>query len=117
MESSGKENSAVHVIKEASGLQKVYRLLNETDCTLGRAVISETAEHTRLHEIYIKPDCRGKGYGSILIQAIIREGRSKLITLCTGFTNVSFFKRHEFQVTGASDSLAFMSWKASDSGR
>ena len=102
----------MQIVKQACGRQTLYRLLNEADCVLGRAVTSETTEKTRLHEIYIKPDYRGKGYGSILVQAIIGGDKAKLITLCTGLTNISFFKRHEFEVTGTSDSLFFMSRKA-----
>jgi ribosomal protein S18 acetylase RimI-like enzyme len=78
---------------------------------LGRAVTCETAEEVRLHEIYVKPEHRGKGYGNALMQAILNGDKTKLITLCTGFTNIQFFKRHNFEVTATRDSLVFMSRK------
>jgi len=101
----------MQIVKEPRGHQTLYQLVDKLDCILGRAITSETAEEVRLHEIYVKPEHRGKGYGSTLMQAILNRDKTKLITLCTGFTNIPFFKRHNFEVTGNSDSLVFMSRK------
>jgi GNAT superfamily N-acetyltransferase len=101
----------MQIVKEPRGHQTLYRLIDKLDYMLGRAVTSETAEEVRLHEIYVKPEHRGKGYGNALMQAILNRDKTKLITLCTGFTNIPFFKRHNFEVTETSDSLVFMSRK------
>jgi len=101
----------MQIVKEPCGHQTLYRLVDNLDCMLGRAITSETAEEVRLHEIYVKPEHRGKGYGSTLMQAILNGDKTKLITLCTGFTNIPFFKRHDFEVTETHDSLVFMSRK------
>ncbi|UCE29148.1 MAG: GNAT family N-acetyltransferase [Candidatus Bathyarchaeota archaeon] len=103
----------MQVVKQACGPHILYRLLDDVGCTLGRAVTSETSSEVRLHEIYVKPEYRSRGYGNALMRAILSFDVTKLVTLCTGLTNISFFKQHEFKVTGTNDSLVFMSRKAS----
>ena len=101
----------MQVVKQACGHHTLYRLMDDVGCMLGRAVTSETAREVRLHEIYVKPEYRSRGYGNALMQAILSLDVTKLVTLCTGLTNISFFKHHEFEVTGTNDSLVFMSRK------
>ena len=107
-----KESHAVQVVKQACGGHTLYRLMDDVGYMLGRAVTSETAREVRLHEIYVQPEHRSRGYGNALMQVILSVGVTKLVTLCTGLTNISFFKRQEFEVTGTNDSLVFMSRKA-----
>jgi len=98
----------MQILKETSGLQTVYRLVDgsEVGHTLGQAVISETPEGIRLHTIYVRAEHRRKGFGDALMRVIL--GETKPITLCTGFGNVSFFRRYDFEVTEITESLVFM---------
>jgi len=102
----------VEILREIQGLQTVYRLRDEDiDDVLGEAVVSECEDEIRLHGIFVKPEYRGRGHGEALMKAVLSYGEAKLITLCTGFGNVPFFKRYGFEVTGASDSLVSMERK------
>lgn len=98
----------MQILKETSGLQTVYRLVDasEADDAVGKAVISETPEGIRLHTIHVQAEHRRKGFGDTLMTAIL--GEMKPITLCTGFGNISFFKRYDFEVTETTESLVFM---------
>jgi len=99
----------MQMIKETSGLQTVYRLIDEAlDDVLGEAVISESAIEIRLHGIFVKPKHRGKGYGTALMESVLSLGEAKLITLCTGLGNIAFFRRFGFEVTQTGESLVFM---------
>ena len=106
-------NGAMQIIKETNGRQMLYRLVDDVDHMLGRAVTSETEEEVRLHEIFVEREYRGRGYGDALMEAVLGGCAFKPITLCTGFGNVSFFERHDFEVTGNTDSLVFMCRKPS----
>jgi len=106
-------NDAMQIIKETSGQQMLYRLVDDVDHMLGRAVISETEEEVRLHEIFVEREYRGRGYGDALMEAVLGGCALKPITLCTGLGNVPFFERHDFEVTGNTDSLVFMCRKPS----
>jgi GNAT superfamily N-acetyltransferase len=97
------------VTREASGLHTVYRLrVDPFDEVLGEAVVSEGSGGIRLHGIFVKPEHRGKGYGTTLMEAVLSLGETKAITLCTGLGNVPFFKRFGFEVTDIGDSLVSM---------
>jgi GNAT superfamily N-acetyltransferase len=90
-------------------LQTVYRLRDDDlGDVLGEAVISESENEVRLHGIFVKPEYRGRGYGRNLMEAVLSLGEAKLITLCTGWGNVPFFKRFGFEVTEVGDSLISM---------
>jgi len=99
----------MQMLKEAVGLQTVYRLRDEAlDEVLGEAVISESADEIRLHGIFVKPEHRGRGNGKALMESVLSLGEAKLITLCTGVGNILFFKRFGFEVTEIGDSLVSM---------
>jgi len=99
----------LRILRENQGLQTVYRLRDDDlGEVLGEAVISESETEIRLHGIFVKAEHRGRGYGRSLMEAIISFGEAKLITLCTGLGNVSFFKRYGFEVTEVGDSLVSM---------
>ncbi len=100
----------MQIVKETSGAETVYRLVDSSSVghALGQAVVSETPEGIRLHTIHVRAEHRGKGLGGTLIRTILDE--MKPITLCTGFGNTSFFKRHGFEVTEIAESLVFMKW-------
>jgi len=78
------------------------------DEVVGEAVISEAAGEVRLHGIFVKPEHRGKGYGTTLMEAVLSIGEAKMITLCTGLGNIPFFRRFGFEVTEVGDSLVSM---------
>jgi len=99
----------MQMIKETSGLQTVYRLRDDTlDEILGEAVISESSNEIRLHGIFVKPEHRGKSYGTTLMEAVLSLGETKPITLCTGLGNIAFFKKFGFEVTAVGESLVSM---------
>jgi GNAT superfamily N-acetyltransferase len=99
----------MRILRETQGLQSVYRLRDETlDEVLGEAVVSESENEIRLHGIFVKPEHRGRGYGRNLMEAVLSLREAKLITLCTGLGNVTFFKRFGFEVTEVGDSLVSM---------
>jgi GNAT superfamily N-acetyltransferase len=98
----------MQILKKTIGLQTVYRLIDSIGVgdTLGQAVVSETPNGIRLHTIYVRAKHRRKGFGDALMKVIL--GERKPITLCTGFGNVSFFKRYAFEITKTNESLVFM---------
>jgi len=97
------------MLRQNEGLHAVYKLKNdELDEVLGEAVVSECENEVRLHGIFVKPEHRGKGCGEALMKAVLSCGEAKLVTLCTGLGNVSFFKRFGFEVTEVSESLVSM---------
>jgi len=99
----------MQTIRETSGLQTVYRLIDETlGEVLGEAVVSESAGEIRLHGIFVKPEYRGRGYGKTLMESVLSLAQAKLITLCTGLGNIAFFKRFGFEVTEVGESLVYM---------
>jgi ribosomal protein S18 acetylase RimI-like enzyme len=103
------ENNALQILKETQGLQTVYQLRDDTaDEAMGEAVISDFENEVRLHGIFVKPEYRGRGHGRNLMEAVLSFGEGKLITLCTGFGNVAFFKLFGFQVVQIDESLASM---------
>ncbi len=102
-------NDALQILRECQGLNAVYLLkTDELDEVLGEAVVSESEKEIRLHEIFVKPEHRGKGYGEALIKAVLSYGDAKLVTLCTGLGNIPFFERYGFEVTHVGDSLISM---------
>lgn len=99
----------MQILRENQGLHIVYRLRNdELDEVLGEAVVSECENEIRLHGIFVKPEHRGKGYGKALMKVVLSYGEAKLMTLCTGLSNVSFFERFGFEVSKVGDSLVSM---------
>jgi len=99
----------MQMTKEISGLQTIYRLKDETlDEIIGEAVTSESESEVRLHGIFVKPEHRGKGNGTTLMEAVLSLGETKMITLCTGLGNIPFFKRFGFEVTEIGESLVSM---------
>jgi len=105
----------MQIVKETSGCQTLYLLTDEkVDHALGRAVISENDGEVRFHMLYVEPKYRGRGYGKALMKAVLSEAGSKLVTLCTGWVNVPFFKKYDFETTETTDSLAFMKRKSLD---
>jgi GNAT superfamily N-acetyltransferase len=103
------ENTALRITKETQALQTVYRLRDDTlDEVLGEAVLSESENEIRLHGIFVKPTRRRRGYGRSLMEAVLSLREAKLITLCTGLGNVSFFEHFGFIVTEVGDSLVSM---------
>ena len=99
----------MQILREYQGLNSVYLLkTDELDQVLGEAVISESESEIRLHEIFVEPEHRGKGYGEALIKAVLSYGGAKLVTLCTGLGNIPFFERYGFEVTHVGDSLISM---------
>jgi GNAT superfamily N-acetyltransferase len=111
-DSSFRRNASLQILREAQGLQMVYRLrTDELDEALGEAVVSESENEVRLHGIFVKPEHRGKGYGEVLMKAVLSYAEAKIITLCTGLGNVSFFRRYGFEVTEIGDSLVSMERK------
>lgn len=102
----------MQILKETSGPQTIYKLEDaELDEALGEAVVSEIKNELRLHGIFVKPKFRGKGYGKLIMNAILREARTKRVTLCTGLGNIAFFKRFGFEVIDIGDSLVSMEKK------
>jgi ribosomal protein S18 acetylase RimI-like enzyme len=103
------ENNALQILKETQGLQTVYQLRDDNlDDILGEAVISDFENEIRLHGIFVKPEYRGRGHGRNLMEAVLSLGEGKMITLCTGFGNIGFFKLFGFQVVRVDESLASM---------
>lgn len=99
----------MQILRKTSGLQIIYRLKDaELDEALGEAVVSETENEFRLHGIFVKPKFRGKGCGELIMNTVLREARTKRVTLCTGLGNIAFFKRFGFEVTDVGDSLISM---------
>jgi len=99
----------VQMLKETVGFQTVCRLRDETlDEVIGEVVVSESEGEVRLHGIFVKPEHRGRGHGTTLMEAVLSLGEAKMITLCTGLGNIPFFKRFGFEVTDAGDSLVYM---------
>ncbi len=106
------ENGVLQILRDNQAMHSVYRLKNDDlDETLGEAVFSESADEIRLHGIFVRPEHRGKGHGSTLMEAVISLGEAKTITLCTGLGNIGFFRRFGFQVTEIGDSLISMEKK------
>ncbi len=102
----------MRIIKENQMLHTVYRLeAEEPDQVLGEAVVSEHQNEIRLHGIFVRPEHRGKGYATSLMQQILSLGNEKTITLCTGLGNIGFFKRFGFQVTQLEEALVSMEKK------
>ena len=102
----------MQILKETSGPQTIYKLEDaELDEALGEAVVSEVENELRLHGIFVKPKFRGKGYGKLIMNAILREAQTKRVTLCTGLGNIAFFKRFGFEVIDVGDSLVSMEKK------
>lgn len=105
----------MQIVRETSGYQTLYRLTDEeVDHTLGRAVISENDGEVRFHTLYVEPKYRGMGYGKALMKAVLSHAKEKPVTLCTGWGNVSFFKKYDFEITETTDSLVFMKRKSLD---
>jgi len=103
------ENKVLQILRETKGLQTLYQLKDDDlGKVLGEAVISESENQVRLHGIFVQPEHRGRGYGEALMQAVLSCSEAKLLTLCTGLGNVSFFRRFGFEVTEVGDSLVFM---------
>ncbi len=103
------ENHGMQILRETSGPQTIYKLKDaEVDEALGEAVVSEIENEFRLHGIFVKPKFRGKGYGKFIMNAVLREARTKRVTLCTGLSNIAFFKRFGFEVIDVGDSLVSM---------
>jgi predicted N-acetyltransferase YhbS len=103
------EACALQVTKNHSGLHTICSLRDDViDEVLGEAVISEEVDAVRLHGIFVKPEHRGKGHGTSLMETVLSLGDGKTITLCTGLGNVSFFRRFGFEVTEIGDSLVSM---------
>ena len=99
----------MQLLRENQATHTICRLTDdESDETLGEAIFSESTDEIRLHGIFVKPEHRGKGHGTTLIEAVISLGDTRTITLCTGLGNVSFFKRFGFEVTDTADSLVSM---------
>lgn len=102
----------MQILKETSGPQTIYKLKEaELDEALGEAVVSEIENELRLHGIFVKPKFRGKGYGKLIMNTILREAQTKRVTLCTGLGNITFFKRFGFEVIDVGDSLVSMEKK------
>jgi len=102
----------MQMLKETSGSQTIYKLKDaEIDEALGEAVISEIHNEFRLHGIFVKPKFRGKGYGTLIMNTILREAQTKPVTLCTGLSNIAFFKQFGFEVIDVGDSLVSMKKK------
>lgn len=102
----------MHILKETSGLQTIYKLKGaELNEALGEAVISEIEDEFRLHGIFVKPQFRGRGYGKLIMNTVLREAQTKRVTLCTGLGNIAFFKGFGFEVIDISDSLVSMEKK------
>lgn len=102
----------MQMLRETSGPQTIYKLKDaELDEALGEAVISEVENEFRLHGIFVKPRFRGKGYGKLIMDTILREAQAKRVTLCTGLGNIVFFKRFGFEVIDVGDSLVSMEKK------
>jgi GNAT superfamily N-acetyltransferase len=88
----------MHLLKETDGSQTIYRLKDaELDDTLGEAVVSEGENELRLHGIFVKPRFRGRGYGRIIMNAILGEACTKRVTLCTGLGNIWIFQAIRFR--------------------
>jgi len=99
----------MQILKETKGPQIIYKLKDaELDEALGEAVVSENHNEFRLHGIFVKPKFRGKGYGKLIMNAILREAQTRRVTLCTGLGNITFFKQFGFKVTDVGDSLVSM---------
>ena len=102
----------MQILKETSGPQTIYKLKDaELDKALGEAVVSEIENELRLHGIFVKPRFRGKGYGKLIMNAVLTEAQTKRVTLCTGLGNIAFFKRFGFEVIDIGDSLISMEKK------
>jgi len=102
----------MRILKETSGPQTIYKLKDaELDEALGEAVVSKIENEFRLHGIFVKPEFRGKGYGKLIMNAILTEAQTKRVTLCTGLGNIAFFKRFGFEVMDVGDSLVSMEKK------
>lgn len=102
----------MEILKEASGPQTIYKLEDgELDAALGEAVVSEVENEFRLHGIFVKPRFRGRGYGKLIMKAVLTEAQTKRVTLCTGLGNIAFFKRFGFEVVDVGDSLVSMEKK------
>ncbi|MFQ6073627.1 MAG: GNAT family N-acetyltransferase [Candidatus Bathyarchaeia archaeon] len=99
----------MRILKETSGPQTIYKLRDaELDEALGEAVVSQSHNEFRLHGIFVKPRFRGRGYGKLIMNAVLREAQTKRVTLCTGLGNVAFFKRFGFEVVDIGESLVSM---------
>ena len=102
----------MQILKETSGPQTIYKLEDAgLDEALGEAVVSEIENELRLHGIFVKPRFRGRGYGKLIMKAVLTEAQTKRVTLCTGLGNIAFFKRFGFEVIDIGDSLISMEKK------
>lgn len=108
-QSSTMEKQSMQISKETSGPQTIYKLRGtELEEALGEAVVSEIKNEFRLHGIFVKPQFRGKGYGKLIMNTVLREAQTKRVTLCTGLGNIAFFQGFGFEVTDIGDSLVSM---------
>ncbi len=108
-QSSTMEKQGMQISKETSGPQTIYKLRGtELEEALGEAVVSEIKNEFRLHGIFVKPQFRGKGYGKLIMNTVLREAQTKRVTLCTGLGNIAFFQGFGFEVTDIGDSLVSM---------
>lgn len=101
--------TAMQMLKETSDSQIVYRLRSsELDEVIGEAVVSGSAFEVRLHGIFVRQNFRGRGYGGVLMHAVLNYGEDRRVTLCTGLGNIGFFERFGFVVTEVGESLVSM---------
>jgi GNAT superfamily N-acetyltransferase len=83
---------------------------SDADTLIGVASISSTEEYYFLHFITVMPDYRGKGYGSLILEAICQAFHDKPIRLeldassPLGLDNLrAWYKRHGFIDLGGED--------------
>ena len=85
-----------------------FLLLMENSVTIGFAAFEDNylnQKVTRLHKLYLLPSSHGKGYGKLLVDAVIKKAREKaslLISLNVNKFNpaIAFYLKIGFAIVG-----------------
>lgn len=86
-----------------------FFMLIENDAALGFIDVEKVSDtRSKLHKIYLLPDCQGRGYGNALIQyaaGAAANNNSSVLQLNVNRFNmaINFYKRHGFSIVDEVD--------------
>lgn len=93
-------------------------LILENDTPLGMVQYTEDEAAIEIHEIQIQPEYQGQGYGTQVIQRLLKEAQSKhkKVTLSTGLKNAGAIKLYQklgFNIVKEAPHKVYMEYAAS----
>ena len=83
-----------------------YKLLFEDEKVIGYCCYSHVLDEVHIMNIAVRPDCRGKGFGNLLVEKIISEGKNlkaNAITLEARESNLvarKLYEKYGFKLAG-----------------